>query len=119
MKKLLFIAALVLLSTTAVPVYAGPTPRATVQSFLIAARSGNVAGVKKCINGGHKLANPDAQGIALMRIMFQGAKIVRVEKVNYAHSVVYVKITNPANGVTETVPMSVKKIQGDWKICDN
>lgn len=110
---------LFLLLLAAVPVCGGPTPRATVQSFLIAARAGNADGVKKCLNNGNELGKPDAKGIAAMRLMFQGAKITRVEKVNYFHSVVYVKITNPMTGETENFPFSVKKINGDWKICDS
>ena len=100
-------------------VYAGPTPRATVQSFLIAARAGSVEGVKKCVNGGSKWGNADSSGIAAMRLMFQGARITRVEEVNRFHAVVYVRITNPLTGESENYPMSVRKIDGDWKICDS
>lgn len=96
--------------------YAGPTPRATVQSFLIAARGGSVEGVKKCLKDGHKLGNGDSTGIAAMRLMFQGARITRIENVNWSHAVVYVRITNPLTGESEDYPMSVKKINGDWKI---
>lgn len=100
-------------------VYAGPTPRATVQSFLIAARAGNVEGVKRCVNGGNKWGNADSTGIQAMRLMFQGSRITRIEEVNWSHAVVYVRITNPLTGESENYPFSVKKINGDWKICDN
>ena len=98
---------------------AGETPRATVQRFLIAARAGNMEGVKRCLNGGNKWGNADSTGIAAMRLMFQGARITRVEEVNRFHAVVYVRITNPLNGESENYPMSVRKINGDWKICDS
>ena len=98
--------------------YAGPTPRATVQSFLIAARAGSVEGVKKCVNGGNKWGNANSTGIAAMRLMFQGARITRVENVNWSHAVVYVRIVDPLTGESENYPMSVRKIDGDWKICD-
>ena len=110
--------AVILILMGSASVYAGPTPRATVQSFLIAARAGSVEGVKKCINGGNKLGNADSTGIAAMRLMFQGARITRVEEVNWFYAVVYVRITNPVTGETEKFPFSVKKINGDWKICD-
>ncbi|MBO4647661.1 MAG: hypothetical protein J5806_05845 [Lentisphaeria bacterium] len=100
-------------------VYAGPTPRATVQSFLIAARAGNVEGVKRCMKDGEKLGNGDAAAVTLLRLMFQGARITRVEEVNWFHAVVYVKITNPLTGESEDYPISVRKINGDWKICDS
>ena len=105
--------------TVGLSAYGGPTPRATVQSFLIAARAGNVEGVKRCLNGGGKLGNADSTGIAAMRLMFQGARITRVENVNWSHAVVYVRITNPLTGESENYPMSVRKIDGDWKICDS
>ena len=110
--------AVILALMASAAVYAGPTPRATVQSFLIAARAGSVEGVKKCVNGGNKWGNADSKGIAAMRLMFQGARITQVEEVNWFHAVVYVKITNPLTGESENYPMSVRKIDGDWKICD-
>ena len=118
MNKMLRSAVLFFLFSTGISVYAGPTPRATVQSFLIAARAGNVEGVKRCVNGGNKWGNADSTGIKAMRLMFQGARITRVEEVNWFHAVVYVRITNPVTGETENYPFSVKKIDGDWKICD-
>ncbi len=98
--------------------YAGPTPRATVQSFLVAARAGNFDGFARCIYGGEQFRNikPDADGIAAMKLMFRGARITRVETVSYIHSVVYVKIYHPVTGESEEIPMDVKKINGDWKI---
>ena len=99
--------------------YAGPTPRATVQSFLLAARAGNVEGVKRCVRDGDKLGNGDAAAVALLRLMFQGARITRVEEVNWFHAVVYVRITNPLTGESDIFPISVRKINGDWKICDS
>ena len=119
MKKQLRNLLLILFMTASVSAFAGPTPRATVQAFLIAARAGNMAGVKRCLNGGNKLGNADASGIAAMRLMFKNARITRIEKVNSYHFVVYVRITNPATDETENFPMSVKKINGDWKICDS
>ena len=118
MKNLTRSIVFVLALTISGVLHAGPTPRATVQSFLIAARAGNVEGVKKCVYGGNKWGNADSTGIAAMRLMFQGARITRVEEVNRYHAVVYVKITNPATGETENFPFSVKKINGDWKICN-
>ena len=119
MKTTIRIMAVILALMASTAVYAGPTPRATVQTFLVAARAGNVDGVARCFSGNRKLPNADSTGIALLRLMFQGARITRVEQVNWFHAVVYVRITNPVTGESETVPMSVRKIDGDWKICDS
>ena len=118
MKTLIRSIVFVFALTVAGVMYAGPTPRATVQSFLIAARAGSVEGVKRCIYGGNKWGNADSTGIAAMRLMFQGAQITRVENVNWSHSVVYVRIVDPLTGESENYPMSVRKIDGDWKISD-
>ena len=119
MKKTFRIALFALLLTVAGTAYAGATPRSTVQTFLICARSGDVKGVLRCLNGGHRVVGKaDQQGILAVKLLFQGAYITRVEEVNWRHSIVYVKITNPSTGRTEIFPFSVKKINGDWKICD-
>ncbi len=118
MKNLIRSIVFVFALTVAGVMSAGPTPRATVQSFLIAAKGGSVEGVKKCLKDGHKLGNGDSTGIAAMQLFFRGARITRVENVNRFHAVVYVRITNPLTGESEESPMSVKKINGDWKIGD-
>ena len=116
MKKVFSTFAVMCMLFVAVSAFAGPTPLSTVQSFLIAARAGNVEGVKRCIENGCKLGRGDAEGILAMRIMFQNARITGVENAGRNRCVVYVRIVNPMTGEAESYPMMVKKIDGDWKI---
>ncbi len=116
----IFLLAVLLCGATLVPAtFAGPTPRATVQIFLNAAKSGNVSGVKQQMHSGAQLGNGDAEGILAMQIMFSDARIKSVEYVSRTRAIVYVSVQDPLSRERQNVPFSVSKSGSNWLIDDN